>query len=90
MTDRLGEYTRSYWPVVLALLAAAVAWGTVANQVSTLNENQNKLNVSQTAISAKLDRIAEGQAASLATNIANERDIADLRTRIHGLEVRAR
>lgn len=86
--EKLGEFTRSYWPVIAAALLMAVAWGTSTTQLYFQGQGQ-------TAISAKIDKVSDGvgeikktlAAVEVKTDDARS-EIADLRRRMREVELR--
>ena len=79
MTDRLGEFARSYWVVIVAALVMAAAWGTTTAQLAWVGRTVDTVNT-------KLDVALPTIAANAATVAVTRTDIADLRERLHALE----
>lgn len=88
MSDRVGEFIRSYWPAIAGAVAFAVAWGGTTAQIASLAKGQETMAAGQAAIGAKVDRLAEGVAAIHAGAQHDAMDIADLRGRVNAIEGR--
>lgn len=88
VTDKIGEFARTYWPVIVGAVMVATAWGANTAQIGWVAEG-NK------AILAKLDKLSDQQSTfqtSVATTQAleqwNSRSVADLNERMRTLEAR--
>lgn len=81
MTDKIGEFARSYWPVIAALLMIAAAWGTSTAQIGWLD-------ASVKGIGTKLDTMSLDVATIKATGHYTTQEIADLRERVREIERR--
>lgn len=88
MTEKSSEFFRVHWPAVVAILAAAVAWGTNTAQVASLNEGQRRMVKTQEVVATKLDSILEGVAETKVTGRYAKEELLDLRSRVHALEAR--
>jgi outer membrane murein-binding lipoprotein Lpp len=80
-TDRIGALANNYWPVAAGVVAIAVAWGMSSAQIASIADGQK-------TISAKIDRLSEGQAATQTSVQYAGQEIAELRARVNALEVR--
>jgi hypothetical protein len=81
MVEKLGDLTRSYWPVVVSVLAAAVAWGVL---YATANNTAGEVHDIKTA----MQRYEVGLAGVDARQKADSSRIADLSDRLRALEQR--
>lgn len=77
-----------YWPVLVGVLAAAAAWGSLSMQVSYVNDGQKELGKTTERILTRLDVIGDRVATTTADSRNANQDIADLRTRMHAMEAR--
>lgn len=89
MTEKIGQLARTYWPMIVAALALAAAWGTSTTQIGWVLDGNR-------AIIARLDKQSDQIAAvnaaiasTQATSIATTANIDDLRERMRNLEARA-
>lgn len=88
MTDKIGEFTRSYWPVIAGLVAVAVAWGVSTAQIAGVARSNE-------IVLSKLDRqsdaltdIKADVAGIRATNASAAAVVADLQARVRAVEAR--
>jgi hypothetical protein len=81
MTERIGAFARTYWPVLVAIVLASAAWGTSTAQISYLGKGQDR-------IEAKIDAISDGLSTAKAGLQYATKYIDDLRVRVNALETR--
>lgn len=69
--------------LVTALFSAGVTWGVMRSKIATTNETLNELKQAIT----ELKNITAEYGVLKASNVRNERDIANHETRINALEI---
>ena len=92
MSDKVGEFVRTYWAAIAALVMVAAGWGTSTAQLAALQQEQK---TGQAEIGKKIDKLTEGigdmkevLAGLKIRDAYAQNEIAELRRSVRELEKR--
>lgn len=88
MTEKVGEFARLYWPIIVGLIAIGTAWGTSTMQIAAIGETMKGYGDGQKTIISKVDNLTEKMATQQATTTFAMEQIADLKARLRDVETR--
>jgi hypothetical protein len=86
--QKLTEIVHAWWPVVAAIAAIAVAWGSSTMQIAQIAANQERMLAKQDVVTADLRKIGESIAADHVLGQVSRESIAELKGRLERLEAR--
>lgn len=88
MTEKVGDFARAYWPIIIGLIALGTAWGTSTMQIAAIGETMKSYGDGQKTIITKVDSLAEKMATQQATTAFAMEQITDLKARLRDVEIR--
>ena len=90
MSEKLVQITKEYWPILVAALLFASAWGFSTNQIGTLQRASTRIEAKLDQQAAQMADFQASVAAVNATSISTAADVEDLRSRLSTLEQKDR
>jgi len=88
MTDKAGDFIRHNWPVIAALAAALIAWGTSTAQLAGLAASNDRVLTKLDRQNEALSEIRANVSGIQAGSLAQGSRVADLEIRLRSLEAR--